>query len=154
MQLTNISRDILEDAQNRRLYLPAEELEAASLDLKHLSRKGQTPAALKDLVREYLELADTYYESAAAGYSYIPLRPRLAILVAARLYQAIGHKIRADGYEVLAGRTYLSHFEKIKITLSCVGQLFRVSFWRNKHEHLPSLHQELVGLPGVSVGSG
>ena len=151
MQLTNICRDVLEDAQNNRRYLPLDELAAAGCsDIAVLQSQNTTPAALRQLTAQYLELADDYYQSAAHGFAYIPLRPRLAILVASRLYQAIGHKIRRQGCNVLAGRVYLGTVEKIFVTLRCTTMLFRPSFWVPQKAHAQVLHRELSGLPGVA----
>jgi phytoene synthase len=148
MQLTNICRDVLEDANNNRTYLPTKELEEAGLNVTLIAKKGKTPVALKKIVAFYLETADVYYNSAKQGMGHIPLRARFAILLAARLYQAIGHKLRHNQYNVLSGRTYLNKFEKLLVSFKTCFEVFTPSFWRTTKHNL-ELHQDLQGLPGI-----
>lgn len=114
MQLTNICRDVLEDAQNGRIYLP-------ELNLKSIDHK--------QIVRKYLDLADIYYRSSFKGLAYIPFRPRIAILLASNIYRAIGDKIRKNNYDVLSGRTYLSKIEKVWVSTKALFQIFNKNFW-------------------------
>ena len=148
MQLTNICRDILEDAQNDRCYLPQDELEVRGILRGQLRVQGETPQALKTLLKYYLDIADEYYESGSMGYCHIPFRPRLAILVAAKVYQAIGKKIRRNDYNVLAGRTFLGSGEKLWVTAKALFGVLHPNFWTG-NQHRKSLHQGLRGLPGV-----
>lgn len=148
MQLTNICRDVLEDAQNERNYLPAEELKHANLSLNDIKQQGATPQSVQSLVRTYLNLADDYYKSGYQGLAYIPFRARVCILVAGEIYRSIGRKIRKNNYQVLKGRTYLSTFGKIVVTLKTLPRLFLPGFWR-PGRHLPELHRSLQTLPGV-----
>lgn len=149
MQLTNICRDVLEDAQNDRNYLPADELYQAGLSMSDIQQQGETPENLKSLVNTYLDLADDYYKSGYQGLAFIPLRPRVCILVAGEIYRSIGHKIRKNNYQVLDGRTILSTYEKIIVTVKTLPRILLPSFWRNG-KHMPELHQSLHGLPGVN----
>lgn len=148
MQLTNICRDILEDAQNNRTYIPLEELENNNLTIQILSKKGQTPESLRVLVKQYLDLADQYYESAIAGMCYIPFRARFVIVLAARLYQSIGKKIRSNDYNVLSGRTFLNITEKIIVSFKVIFE-FLFIFMKKNTNHQKNLHLALKGLPGV-----
>lgn len=148
MQLTNICRDVLEDARNSRCYLPSQDLEDLGISLEDLEKQGPASKALKAYVKDLLQLADGYYRSGFEGLNYIPLRPRLAILVAGRLYQAIGHKILRNHCQVLQGRTYLNHWEKIWVSLQAIGDLWGRSFWQSR-PHKQDLHRHLAGLPGV-----
>lgn len=149
MQLTNICRDVLEDAKNNRTYLPLDELDFEKINIERIQIQGSTPKALKKIVSYYLALADTYYESATSGLHYIPWRARFVILLAARLYQAIGHKIRYNNYDVLNGRTYLNSFEKLLISVKVIFEFLLLS--KNPKNHKPHLHLSLKGLPGIKV---
>jgi phytoene synthase len=149
MQLTNICRDILEDAQNERNYLPADELYQVGLSMHEIQQQGATHESLKSLVNIYLDLADDYYKSGYQGLAFIPLRPRICILVAGEIYRSIGHKIRKNNYQVLDGRTILSTYEKIIVTVKTLPRIFFPSFWRHG-KHMSELHQSLHGLPGVN----
>ena len=71
MQLTNISRDVVEDAKNNRSYISAN----------------------FESIRETIKLADLFYDSSFTSIKEIPLNLRFAILVARRVYRQIGYKI-------------------------------------------------------------
>lgn len=129
MQITNICRDVLEDAQNGRFYLPASELERHGIPQDLLKRMGSTPVNVRTLVAEYLDLADEYYQFAYRGLAYLPFRSRICILLAGEVYRAIGEKIRHQGYDVLRGRTFLSLPQKMWVSAKALGMLFSKSFW-------------------------
>jgi 15-cis-phytoene synthase len=92
MQLTNIARDVFEDANAKRIYLPATWL--GRLDLQALASGDKAVAAeLAPVLARLLALADSYYLRGRAGLHFLPRRARLGIGVAARLYQAIGGRV-------------------------------------------------------------
>jgi 15-cis-phytoene synthase len=111
MQLTNIARDVVEDAQRGRCYIPAEwgvasQMLAAPVDA---SQRAQAFAVLRKL----LALADDFYAYAQSGIHAIPVSNRRAIRIATALYQAIGHKIVQGGPDrYWQGRTSLGAAEK------------------------------------------
>jgi len=147
MQLTNICRDVYEDAQLGRRYLPASlvgDLDAAAL----LTASPSTQASTQKAVRHLLQLADRYYASGEQGLPYLPLRARHGIRVAGRLYRAIGGQIQAQDCNVWAGRARVGLSQKIALTLSSVifGG-FSPSFLRVSSSHNASLHRALRGLP-------
>ena len=146
MQLTNICRDVLEDANNGRLYLP----ECKVTNYRELSSQGKTPQKLKELVEETLDIADTYYQSAYDGLAFIPLRPRIVILLAGELYRHIGVKIRKSNYEVLEGRIRLSLLEKIFLSIKTILKLGQSYFWLSE-KHSKDLHSYISGVPGVNA---
>ena len=86
MQLTNICRDISEDLANGRNYIPK-----AMMPEDNISIKDE---AVLECINELLMLSERYYDSALYGIKYIPVRSRFSILLALRLYQAIGKKIK------------------------------------------------------------
>ena len=158
MQLTNICRDVLEDARRGRVYLPRTRLERAGLTPEHLldERIRQDPArrrAVAQVVSGVVRLADRYYGSGDLGMRYIPIRPRVAILVASRVYRAIGHKLSARGCDVLAGRTVISKGEKIGWAIRALTGMMvapRLLGWSGRPVHVADLHEPLVGLPGAN----
>jgi len=97
MQMTNIARDVKEDAQMGRSYLPGitKPLEAKADDIAQA-------------VRKILDHAETRYNLAIDGMDYLPWRSRTAIRVALEVYREIGRQIRRNGYRVMSGRTVLS----------------------------------------------
>ncbi len=140
MQLTNICRDVGEDAERGRNYIPARRWRRPA---------GEPPPQAGELVLELLDRADSYYESSRRGYSFIPWRERLAISVAARVYRGIGVKIRKDPGQVMHRRVYLSKGEKLYWTLIGLKD-FVFSFSNHFVPHQQEQHQALRGLPGVS----
>ena len=112
MQITNICRDILEDAKNNRVYLPNDLLAQHEIDQNQLVQLKTDEVALSHATTQMLALADSYYLSARLGYSSIPFRSRGAIIIAEKLYRAIGLKLLKSGARPLQGRTYLTGWEK------------------------------------------
>jgi phytoene synthase len=108
MQLTNICRDVAEDWQRGRLYLPREL--AASLHEMRSARtlaRGQV-AVCASAVRRLLAEADVLYRSGDKGLPYLAPRARLAIASARNVYSAIGQRILEQDADVLAGRAVVS----------------------------------------------
>ncbi|MEM7051118.1 MAG: phytoene/squalene synthase family protein [Acidobacteriota bacterium] len=94
MQLTNIARDVLEDAERGRIYLPLPPgVEAGDL----LAGRPAAREAAYEQVLAALALADQHYRSADRGVALLPARSRPAVLVASRVYEAIGNEIRLGG---------------------------------------------------------
>jgi 15-cis-phytoene synthase len=94
MQLTNIARDVGEDARMGRRYLPASWIgDVAPADIA--APDPDLQRTLQDATRRLLVLADRYYASGESGLAFLPARARLAILAAARMYRAIGGRIAA-----------------------------------------------------------
>lgn len=111
LQLTNIARDVGEDARMDRRYLPTSWVgDLAPSDI--LTPDAATQATLRDATRRLLELADRYYASGEAGLGFLPVRARLAILTAARMYRAIGARIAAADYRSWDQRAVLGSTAK------------------------------------------
>jgi len=108
MQLTNISRDVLEDTKNNRLYISSN----------------------FDSIKETLKLADLFYESSFASIKEIPFNFRFSILVARRIYRKIGHNIlkkkNIENYNS-SGKIYVTNISKIVQTILSIFDLIRLS---------------------------
>lgn len=113
MQLTNIVRDVMEDAWLNRLYLPVEWL---GFDEPNLVLKPQNRFATQSAMKKTLSLAETYYQSACHGLKFIPARSRFTVLVAMRLYRHIGLSVAKNEYEYWNGRLSIPHLKKITLT--------------------------------------
>ena len=126
MQLTNILRDVAEDAGLGRQYLPQAWL-PDDLALLHHPEFKQGQRAKKAFETLYL-LAEDYYQSGLQGLRYLPLRHRFAVLVAARLYQEIGHQAKARDFEVWDKRVVVGQARKLcllgRVALRFVSALF------------------------------
>lgn len=127
MQLTNICRDVDEDWQRGRLYLPSELLaEHGARDLEADLGRPFPPAAripVADTVRDLLALADRYYRSGDRGLRALPWRAAGAVTVASRVYSAIGTRIARTGYDTTAGRAIVSTPAKLALLAGSVGRL-------------------------------
>ena len=149
MQLTNIARDIREDALKGRRYVPGPWLSGASAqDIAEADPRLRPDLALA--AERLIDLAELYYESAYNGFGYLPVRSRFAILIAARVYRQIGLKIARNGYDVWHGRTVVSSAEKIRVA-GAAAAVFATSrrLHRQPEHHNAELHISLNGLAGV-----
>ena len=150
MQLTNIARDVLEDAEMGRRYLPASwvgDVKPAQIAAASNATDGEVARVVSLAVRQLLLLADDFYQSGTAGLSYLPLRAHIAIAVAARIYRQIGMQIAATGYGWHQGRQVTSRFTKIICSLQACGSIYRR--FRRRAPHRTHLHNGLEGLPYV-----
>lgn len=99
MQLTNIARDVAEDWQRGRCYLPK--------SLGDIDQKGRalpTNTQVAPSVAKLLTMAETYYANGQVGISALPRSCRPAIVLASQLYREIGQEIRRNDYAVMNRR--------------------------------------------------
>ncbi len=104
MQLTNIARDVGEDAANGRLYLPRTWLTEAGIDADAWRRAPVFDDRLAAVVRRLLESADHLYERATPGIAKLPLGCRPAMLAARRLYAEIGREVERAQFDSMSRR--------------------------------------------------
>jgi 15-cis-phytoene synthase len=124
MQLTNICRDVAEDWQRGRLYLPRE----LAPGLACVRASSELPKAYVGVcaraVSHLLTEADALYRSGDAGLRYLPFRARIAVATARGVYSDIGRRILAQGANVLAGRAYVSTPTKLwHVARACATSL-------------------------------
>tara|TARA_B100001093_G_scaffold272228_1_gene260187 strand:- start:25 stop:876 length:852 start_codon:yes stop_codon:yes gene_type:complete len=122
MQLTNISRDVMEDAENNRFYIP-----------------GNFKS-----IKETLELADLFYDSSFASIKEIPINFRFSILVARRVYRKIGYNIikkkNMENYKN-SGKIYVNNYSKIIQSILSIFDFIKLSLTKyeehfREKEHL------------------
>ena len=95
MQLTNIARDVHEDAKMQRIYIPANWIPDISLsDLSKKKSNLNNDKIISDAILKLIGLSDKFYKNGFSGLKYIPFTTRLAIFVAANVYKGIGIKIK------------------------------------------------------------
>ena len=122
MQLTNISRDVIEDMNNNRFYINHD----------------------FETIKNTLSMADLFYESSFASIKEIPFRFRFAILVARRIYRKIGAKIlqKENIYNYnRSGKIYVANLGKLYQTFLSILDLIKLIFINEKNnlrnkEHL------------------
>ena len=120
MQLTNICRDVRDDAILGRRYLPAElvgSLEPAAL----IDPTPAVRATVTDALRMLLDTADRHYASGEQGLRHLPAGARTGILVAARAYRGIGAVLRERGFDCWSSRAAVSAAGKVAITLRALA---------------------------------
>jgi len=114
MQLTNISRDVIEDLNNNRSYINEN----------------------FDDIKSTLKLSEKFYENSFYSIKEIPINFRFSILVARRVYRKIGYKIlnqkNFESYKE-CGKIYVSNFEKTTQTLLSILDLLKL-FLINKND--------------------
>ncbi len=108
MQLTNIARDVGEDARAGRLYLPKAWLREAGVAPDAFLQHPTISPPLKSVVARLLDAADALYVRASTGVAGLPLACRPAILSAALLYAEIGREIRRLSLDSVAHRARVS----------------------------------------------
>ena len=121
MQLTNISRDVIEDSKNNRFYID-----------KNFEEISST-----------INLAENFYENSFYSIKNIPISFRFSILVARRVYRKIGHKIlnkkNLENYQN-CGKIYVSNTEKIIETFLSIFDLIKLSFSYKKDDQIEHDH--------------
>ena len=105
MQLTNICRDVGEDARMGRLYLPLDQLRAEGLEPEAWLQDPQPHPAVTRVVHRLLAEADGLYRQAGAGIDGLPARCRFGIFAASGLYRAIGDHLRANQIDPMQTRS-------------------------------------------------
>ena len=112
-QLTNIARDVVEDAAIGRVYLPAAWLKEEGIfvpgDLLNIVHR----AALGRVAARLVDSADPYYSSAVAGIGALPLRSAWSIATARGVYRDIGRKVKAHGAHAWDRRIATSRMDKL-----------------------------------------
>jgi phytoene synthase len=116
-QLTNISRDVMEDAADGRIYLPRQWLEQAHAPTRAADFPGQE-LALSRVVARLLDEADRYYDSAVHGISQLPFRCAWAIAAARKVYGQIGLQVRRQGANAWQQRASTSSTQKLIMLLA------------------------------------
>ena len=120
MQLTNIARDVGEDARMGRLYLPRQWLRQAGMAPNAWLAAPTHSAALAGVVERLLQEADDLYGRAEAGINLLPADCRPGIRAAARLYAAIGHQVRRQGCNAVQRRAAVPPLRKAWL-LACAA---------------------------------
>lgn len=115
MQLTNIARDVGEDARAGRLYLPRQWLREAGIDPDDWLAQPTFDAALASVVARLLNAAARLYERAESGIAALPLGCRPAIFAARLIYAEIGGRIADNGFDSLSQRAVVPKARKVAL---------------------------------------
>ena len=127
MQLTNIARDIYEDAKMNRIYLPKNWIGDISTENLVNREKIDLPKVCR-VIEKLIQLSDIFYQNGFSGLKYIPFKTRLAIFISAQVYKGIGEKIKKNQYKYDLKRTYVNNFEKLWITIASISRFFFIRY--------------------------
>jgi 15-cis-phytoene synthase len=118
MQLTNIARDVGEDARRGRVYLPDDLLEACGTSADRVLGAAEATWAIRNAVRLLLEHAGAFYSSSRRGIPLLPRSCRPAIAAAGSIYGAIGDEIALAGYDSITRRAHTSGARKAALAVA------------------------------------
>jgi phytoene synthase len=151
MQMTNVARDVVEDATAGRRYLPADWVEG-STSQELLTPHRQQAETVRLSVKRLLSEADRYYCSAWKGLKYLPLRNRIAIAVAAEVYRGIGVKLARRNCDIWRGRVRLGMVHKSALAIKALLKLSKIQLQKpDSGLHRMELHAALSGLPHANI---
>jgi len=121
MQLTNIARDVGEDARAGRLYLPRQWLAEAGIDADAWLRAPVFNPAIASVVERLLQAADVLYRRSELGIGDLPRDCRPAIRAARLVYAEIGEQLRREGLDSVSRRIVVSKQRKIALMAWAAG---------------------------------
>jgi phytoene synthase len=127
MQLTNISRDVIEDSINNRFYI-------------HSSM---------DDIKSTIKISEVFYDNSFYSIKEIPINLRFAILVARRVYRKIGRKImKINSFEVYknSGKIYVNNLEKVLETVYSIYDFFKLMIIKDNKEKYNLNYKDIHGL--------
>jgi phytoene synthase len=127
MQLTNISRDVIEDGINNRFYI-------------HRSM---------DDIKSTIKISEVFYDNSFYSIKEIPINLRFAILVARRVYRKIGRKImKINSFEAYknSGKIYVNNLEKVLETVYSIYDFFKLMIIKNNKEKYNLNYKDIYGL--------
>lgn len=116
MQLTNILRDVKEDKDMGRIYVPQEDLLRYGVSEQDIYEESMTPKMLR-LMKFQVERAHDYYERANVGIPMLERKSQFAIFSASKIYRSILTKLEAREYNPFLGRVFLPQINKVGILL-------------------------------------
>jgi len=130
MQLTNIARDVGEDARLGRIYLPRQWLREAGIDAGPFLADLRPDPRLRGLVARLLDEASTLYRRARIGVALLPANCRPAILAAALIYAEIGAEIERNGFNSVTRRARVPGRRKLELLARAVAESSRLAAGR------------------------
>ncbi|MGO3930412.1 phytoene/squalene synthase family protein [Rhodopseudomonas pseudopalustris] len=115
MQLTNICRDVGEDARNGRIYLPLAWMREAGLDPDQWLKNPEFNPQIASIVKRLIDTADMLYDRATYGIANLPRACRPGIYAARALYAEIGREVERAGLDSISSRAVVSTGRKLAV---------------------------------------
>ncbi|MEM8571242.1 MAG: phytoene/squalene synthase family protein [Pseudomonadota bacterium] len=122
MQLTNIARDVGEDAAAGRLYMPLNWLRESGLDPEAFLADPQPVLPVRDAVSRLLVEAERLYRRSEAGIGGLPASCRIGIFAARQIYARIGTHVGRAGHDSISRRAKTSQAEKLALLFLAFAQ--------------------------------
>lgn len=120
MQLTNILRDIKQDHQQGRIYLPQDELKRFKITIGQL-KEGRVDENFVNFMKYQIKRAKAYYQESEKGIKMITSwQGRLTVFLMRNIYSAILDKIEKNNYNIFSKRAHTNFGDKIFISLSTI----------------------------------
>jgi phytoene synthase len=120
MQLTNIARDVGEDAKNHRLYLPRQWLKEEGINPDQWLEHPEFSPALSRVVKRLIAYADDLYSRSSFGFSGLPRNCRSAIAAASFIYSEISRQIERQGLDSISRRAVVSKRRKLLLLVKAI----------------------------------
>jgi 15-cis-phytoene synthase len=127
MQLTNIARDVGEDARMGRIYLPRQWLREAGIDVDAWLCEPNFDDRLRPVVERLIREADALYARAREGIVLLPAKCRPAILAAAMIYREIGREVERNAFDSVTQRARVSATRKLLLMARAMGGALSLS---------------------------
>ena len=122
MQLTNIARDVGEDARAGRIYLPLEWLDEADIDVEAFLARPRFDDAIAGVVQRLLDDAERLYDRSVEGIRKLPTGCQPGIHAARTIYREIGRELERNGLDSVNRRTVVSHTRKATLLRDALVQ--------------------------------
>jgi phytoene synthase len=139
MQLTNIARDVGEDARNKRLYLPREWLKAEGIDPDAWLENPVFDKGISKVIQRLICHADEMYARASYGISGLPRNCRSAITAAGLIYSEISRQIERQGLDSISQRAVVSKRKKILLLLKSLQSTIYSAKKNDNLSKIPSI---------------
>lgn len=127
MQLTNILRDVKEDKDMGRIYLPLEDINRFNVNINDIFEEKMTKE-LHDLMKFQVDRAHDYYDKADQGIKMLDKDAQFAIYSASKIYRGILKKIELQNYNPFLGRVFVPQSKKMSIVAGEVIKTKALSF--------------------------
>jgi phytoene synthase len=132
LQMTNISRDVMDDAEVGRVYLPRDWLRSAGVPPEEI-RDARHRRAVAGVVRRFLQEADRYYRSSASGLPFLSLRCAWSIATARDVYRDIGRLVLRRGEHAWDHRAVVGKPRKLfRVAVGAVDAIAAKSIVRHR----------------------
>jgi phytoene synthase len=149
MQLTNIARDVGEDARSGRLYLPLDWMREAGIEPQSWLARPSFSRALGEVIERLLASAGQLYDRSETGLARLPAACRPGMYAARLLYAEIGHEVARRGFDSVNQRAVVTWRRKARILADAVVAAAR-SQAAPGGAALPEAQFLLSSLPGAS----